>query len=44
MNKEVMVIPSIRSAWVKIMKQMSAQSKTMLVIWNFDKGFFMSLY
>ena len=41
MNNEVMVMPSIRSAWVKIMKQMSAQSSTMLVIWNLDNGFFM---
>jgi hypothetical protein len=31
----------MRSAWVKMMKQMSAQSSTMLVIWNLDNGFFM---
>ena len=43
MNNEVMVIPSIRSAWVKMMKQMSAHRSTTLVIWNLDKGFFMSL-
>lgn len=34
-------MPSMRSAWVKIMKQIRAQSSTMLVIWNLDKGFFM---
>jgi len=32
MNNEVRVIPSIRSAWVKITKQMSAHKSTMLVI------------
>ena len=36
-------MPSIRSVWVKMMKHMSAQSKTMLVIWNFDNGFFMDV-
>ena len=41
MKREVSVIPSMRSAWVKMMKQMSAQSSTMLVIWNLDNGFFM---
>lgn len=44
MNNEVMVMPSIRSAWVKMMKQMSAQSSTILVIWNLDKGFFMQVF
>lgn len=41
MKREVSVMPSMRSAWVKIMKQMRAQSSTMLVIWNLDNGFFM---
>ena len=43
MKREVSVMPSMRSAWVKIMKQMRAQSSTMLVIWNLDKGFFMKV-
>ena len=32
MNKEVRVMPSIRSACVKMTKQMSAHNSTMLVI------------